>query len=75
MVTGIGFLCAGVIMKEGFNISGLTTAASLWGSSAIGVMVGIGFYGAAMLLTLLMVGAASSSLIVPVPLWPPTVSV
>ncbi len=53
IVTGIGFLGAGVIMREGLNISGLTTAASIWASSAIGVMVGIGFYGAAILLTLL----------------------
>lgn len=55
IVTGVGFLGAGVIMREGLNISGLTTAASIWASSAIGVMVGIGFYGAAILLTLLMV--------------------
>ncbi|SFU45711.1 MgtC/SapB family protein [Pseudoduganella namucuonensis] len=48
IVTGIGFLGAGVIMREGFNISGLTTAASLWASSAIGVMIGIGFYLGAM---------------------------
>lgn len=53
IVTGIGFLGAGVIMREGFNISGLTTAASLWASSAIGILVGIGFYAAAMLLALL----------------------
>ena len=53
IVTGIGFLGAGVIMKDGFNISGLTTAASLWASSAIGVLVGVGFYAAAILLTLL----------------------
>jgi putative Mg2+ transporter-C (MgtC) family protein len=53
IVTGIGFLGAGVIMKEGFSISGLTTAASIWGSSAIGILVGVGFYGAAILLTLL----------------------
>lgn len=53
IVTGVGFLGAGVIMKEGLNISGLTTAASIWASSAIGVMVGIGFFGAAILLTLL----------------------
>ncbi len=53
VVTGIGFLGAGVIMKEGFSISGLTTAASIWASSAIGVMVGVGFYGAAILLALL----------------------
>jgi len=53
VVTGIGFLGAGVIMKEGFSISGLTTAASIWTSSAIGIMVGVGFYGAAILLTAL----------------------
>jgi putative Mg2+ transporter-C (MgtC) family protein len=48
IVTGIGFLGAGVIMREGFNISGLTTAASIWASSVIGIMVGIGFYISAM---------------------------
>jgi putative Mg2+ transporter-C (MgtC) family protein len=53
IVTGVGFLGAGVIMKEGMTISGLTTAASIWASSAIGVLVGIGFFGAAILLTLL----------------------
>jgi putative Mg2+ transporter-C (MgtC) family protein len=53
IVTGIGFLGAGVIMREGFSISGLTTAASIWSASAIGVLVGIGFYAAAILLTLL----------------------
>ncbi|HEX5805719.1 MAG TPA: MgtC/SapB family protein [Macromonas sp.] len=53
IVTGIGFLGAGVIMKEGLNINGLTTAASIWASSAIGVLVGVGFYPAAILLTLL----------------------
>jgi putative Mg2+ transporter-C (MgtC) family protein len=53
IVTGVGFLGAGVIMREGFNISGLTTAASIWASCAIGIMVGVGFYGAAILLTLL----------------------
>ena len=51
IVTGVGFLGAGVIMKEGLNISGLTTAASIWASSAIGVLVGVGFYAAAILLT------------------------
>ena len=53
IVTGIGFLGAGVIMKEGFNISGLTTAASIWASSAIGILVGVGFYAAAILLSFL----------------------
>lgn len=55
IVTGIGFLGAGVIMKEGFSISGLTTAASIWSSSAIGVLVGVEFYAAAILLTALSV--------------------
>jgi putative Mg2+ transporter-C (MgtC) family protein len=53
VVTGIGFLGAGVIMREGFNISGLTTAASIWTSSVIGILVGIGFYLSAMALAFL----------------------
>lgn len=53
IVTGIGFLCAGVIIKEGFTISGLTTAASIWTASAIGVLVGIGFYFAGIMLAVL----------------------
>ncbi|WP_426114219.1 MgtC/SapB family protein [Massilia sp. PWRC2] len=53
VVTGIGFLGAGVIMREGFNISGLTTAASIWASSVIGILVGIGFYAAAIVLAAL----------------------
>lgn len=48
VVTGIGFLGAGVIMRSGFNISGLTTAASIWTSSVIGILVGVGFYLSAM---------------------------
>lgn len=55
IVTGIGFLGAGIIMKDGTNISGLTSAASIWASSAIGIMVGVGFYLAAILLALISV--------------------
>lgn len=44
IMTGIGFLGAGVIVKEGLNVRGLTTAASIWITSAIGVLAGIGFY-------------------------------
>ena len=51
IVTGIGFLGAGVIMRDGLNISGLTTAASIWTCSAIGIMVGVGFYASAIMLT------------------------
>ena len=47
IVTGIGFLGAGVIMRDGLNISGLTTAASIWSVCVIGVLVGVGFYAAA----------------------------
>jgi len=53
IITGVGFLGAGVIMHEGLNISGLTTAASIWAASAIGIMVGIGFYASSIALTLL----------------------
>ena len=53
IVTGIGFLGAGVIMRDGLSISGLTTAASIWATAAIGVLVGVGFYPAAILLALL----------------------
>ncbi|MDD2545855.1 MAG: MgtC/SapB family protein [Burkholderiaceae bacterium] len=53
VVTGIGFLGAGVIMKDGLSISGLTTAASIWAVSAVGVLLGVGLYGAALLLALL----------------------
>lgn len=42
LLTGIGFLCAGVIFREGFSVKGLTTAASLWMTSAIGVLFGVG---------------------------------
>lgn len=55
IVSGIGFLCAGVIMKDGFSISGLSTAASIWMCAAIGVLVGVGFYAAAISLTLLTI--------------------
>ena len=44
VVTGIGFLGGGVIIREGFNVKGLNTAATLWCSAAIGCMSGLGFY-------------------------------
>ena len=52
IVTGVGFLGAGVILHEGFSTRGLTSAASIWFSSAIGVMIGVGFYLAAIALAL-----------------------
>jgi putative Mg2+ transporter-C (MgtC) family protein len=44
IMTGIGFLGAGAILKEGLTIRGLTTAASIWITSAIGILAGIGLY-------------------------------
>jgi putative Mg2+ transporter-C (MgtC) family protein len=54
IMTGIGFLGAGVIFKEGLNVRGLTTAASIWITAAIGILVGIGFYFPAILATFLV---------------------
>jgi len=56
IVTGIGFLGAGIIMQDGLRISGLTTAASIWAAGAIGILAGFGLYGAATILTLLSMG-------------------
>jgi putative Mg2+ transporter-C (MgtC) family protein len=53
ITTGIGFLGAGVIMRDGLNISGLTTAASIWTVATIGVLVGVGFYPSAVVLAVL----------------------
>jgi putative Mg2+ transporter-C (MgtC) family protein len=49
IVTGIGFLGAGAIMRQGLNIRGLTTAAGLWVVAAIGMAVGAGYYAGALL--------------------------
>jgi putative Mg2+ transporter-C (MgtC) family protein len=55
LLTGIGFLGAGIIVKSGASIRGLTTAASIWSSSAIGILVGIHFTGAAITLATMFV--------------------
>lgn len=44
IIPGIGFLGAGLILKEGGNVHNLTTAASLWFSAAVGMAIGFGFY-------------------------------
>jgi putative Mg2+ transporter-C (MgtC) family protein len=53
IMTGIGFLGAGTIMKEGVSVRGLTTAASIWITAAIGILIGIGFYLPAVLASVL----------------------
>ena len=57
ILTGIGFLCGGVIFRQGLNVHGLTTAASLWITSALGTLYGVGFYG-------LAVGGTAATLVV-----------
>lgn len=47
ILTGIGFLCGGVIFRAGLSVHGLTTAASLWVTSALGTLYGVGAYGLA----------------------------
>jgi putative Mg2+ transporter-C (MgtC) family protein len=44
IMTGIGFLGAGTIMREGLTVRGLTTAASIWITASIGILIGIGFF-------------------------------
>lgn len=59
IMTGIGFLGAGVIFKEGLSVRGLTTAASIWMTASIGILVGVGFYYPAILATILTLGVLS----------------
>jgi len=44
ITTGVGFLCGGVIFREAKYIGGLTTAATLWATAAVGLSVSFGFY-------------------------------
>lgn len=55
IVTGIGFLGAGVIMKEGFTIQGLNTAATIWCSAAVGSLAGIGLFPEASVVTVAII--------------------
>lgn len=52
IVTGIGFLGAGLILKEGGSVRNLTTAASLWVAAAVGMALGFGFYAIAVIATI-----------------------
>jgi putative Mg2+ transporter-C (MgtC) family protein len=54
IVSGIGFLGAGIMFREGMNTSGLTTAASLWASAAIGLTVAYSLYVLAIMTTFLL---------------------
>lgn len=54
ITSGIGFLCAAVIFKEGVTIKGLSTAATVWTTAAIGVACGAGLFGIAIAITVLI---------------------
>ncbi len=56
IMTGIGFLGAGVIFKEGLTVRGLTTAASIWMTASLGILYGIGMYYPAVLATVITFG-------------------
>ncbi|THF65176.1 MgtC/SapB family protein [Pseudothauera rhizosphaerae] len=60
IMTGIGFLGAGVIFKEGLSVRGLTTAASIWMTAAIGILFGVGFLFPALLATVMTLGILSA---------------
>ncbi|MGI8422400.1 MAG: MgtC/SapB family protein [Gaiellaceae bacterium] len=55
IVTGIGFLGAGAIIRQGVAVRGLTTAATLWASAAIGLAAGAGYYSAALMTTIVVI--------------------
>jgi putative Mg2+ transporter-C (MgtC) family protein len=44
VVTGVGFLAGGVILRSGANVSGLNTAATIWATAAVGALAGFGFF-------------------------------
>ena len=56
VMTGIGFLGAGVIVREGLTVRGLTTAASIWITAAIGILAGAGFYSAVLMGSVITIG-------------------
>ncbi len=60
IMTGIGFLGAGLIFKEGLNVRGLTTAASIWTTAAIGILIGVGMLFLAALATAMILGTLSA---------------
>jgi putative Mg2+ transporter-C (MgtC) family protein len=54
IVSGVGFLGAGAILREGEQVKGLTTASTIWLAAALGMGIGIGFFGLVGLVTLLI---------------------
>jgi putative Mg2+ transporter-C (MgtC) family protein len=59
VVIGIGFLGAGVILREGINVHGLNTAATLWCSAMVGTLAGAGYAGPCILAAAFVIGTNS----------------
>ena len=55
IVTGIGFLCSGVIFKNGFTVNGLKTSATLWSTSGISILVAYGYFKFAFIITVVLI--------------------
>ena len=55
IVTGIGFLCSGVIFKNGFTVNGLNTSATLWSTAGISILVAYGYFKYAFVITLFLI--------------------
>jgi putative Mg2+ transporter-C (MgtC) family protein len=55
VVTGVGFLGAGAILREGGDVHGLTTAASIWVAAALGMAAGFGYYAVAVFATVIVI--------------------
>jgi len=65
IVTGIGFIGAGVIWKSPTKLAGLTTAAAIWATAAVGILVGLGEFGLAMFTTIIVMSVLHSKQIWP----------
>lgn len=55
IVTGIGFLCSGVIFKNGLTVNGLNTSATLWSTSGISILVAYGYFQFAFIITIVLI--------------------
>ena len=55
LVTGVGFLAGGVILKEGMNVRGLNTAATIWATAAVGALCGVGLLEEASIATMVII--------------------
>ena len=55
VVTGVGFLGAGAILREGGDVHGLTTAASIWVAASLGMAAGFGYYAVAVFATVIVI--------------------